>query len=349
MTNITIQGNTPGQIEPRAMTMSLNEMMKKVALEPEIKTVYSGIKENSIGIIVGPSKSCKTMYCENLGMAIAAGLRSYLGLPIKADNKVVLFLSLEEHYSLRTARNIRQAAKLTATLGEAWADNYIVATEEMPTYITTPGHWQLLTDVINKHAPGVVIIDSVGHLCQGIEDSSVAQAFAKNLRELSKKTNTTIICVHHTHKLFGRPLTMDNIAGSRVVAQEMDFMIGINRSIDGQRYIKDLAFRYTPNDKETVTKFTIDDDLWLNVVGEVSEWDMLKEPDGRRDTTNEDKITDCLLERTAADNPSTAANELETHLVASGVMSRGTLFSKLKKLTKEGKIIKSGSQYRLAA
>lgn len=348
MSNITNQDNIPSQTEPRAMTMSLNEMMKKVALEPEINTVYSGIKENSIGIIVGPSKSCKTMYCENLGMAIAAGLRSYLGLPIKADNRVVLFLSLEEHYSLRTARNIQQAAKLTPTLGDAWADNYIVATEEMPTYITTPEHWQILADVINKHAPGVVIIDSVGHLCQGIEDSSVAQAFTQKLRELSKKTNTTIICVHHTHKLFGRPLTMDNIAGSRVVAQEMDFMIGINRSIDGQRYIKDLAFRYTPNDKETVTKFTIDANLWLESAGEVNEWDLLKEPDGRRKTNNGDLITAYLAELLETDTQIATTSELETKFVESGIMSRGTLFNQLRRLVKDGRVTKTDDQYKLA-
>lgn len=333
--------------EQKIMAMPLSEMMKKVATEPKSKFIYSGIKENSVGIIVGPSKTGKTMYGENLGMAIAAGLTSYLGHPIDIENRKVLILSFEEHYTLRTERNAKQAEKLIASHGDAWMENYIVATEEMPTYISTLADWLLLADTIAKYNPGVVILDSVTHMCEGIEDSSTAQAFTKKLRELSRITNTTILAIHHTHKMFGRPLTIDNIAGSRVVGQELDFMIGINRTLDGKRYIKDVAFRYSANDKDTVTTFTIDDDCWLNVTGEEYEHDLLKEPDGRRDNSNGDKITAYLSEKMETEIQTAGAGELQRRFVP-GEMSRTALFDWLKKLVKAGKITETNGQYKLA-
>src|SRR6185312_14300528 len=139
--------------------------------------------------------------------------------------------------------------------------------------------------------------------------------FMKNLRQLSKETGTTIIAIHHTHKLFDRPLSMDNIAGSRVVAQELDFMIGINRTISGCRYIKDLAFRYAPCESESVRVFEIDDRCWLNVIEEEEESKLLAAPDGRRSDANANKIMDFLSAKAETETPYATWAELETQFI----------------------------------
>ena len=328
-------------------TLPLNEMIIKVKNEPKPEFIYSGIKEGSVGIVFGPSKSGKTIFCENLGMAIAAQLPDFLGLPLKVRNPKVLVISFEEHYTNRTMRNIQQAEKLKAAKGESWMTNYLVAKEEMPRYISTSEHWNLLADIINKHSPGIVILDSITRMCQGIEESAVAQQFMKNLRHLSLVTGTTIMPIHHTHKMYGQPISMDTIAGSRVLPQEIDFAIGINKTQDGKRYIKDVFFRYAPDDKETVTTFTIDDKCWLNVTGETNESNLLAAPDGRRDSSRSDKIVAYLTEKMGTETPTAGAGELEARFVP-GEMSRTALFEWLKKLMAAGKITETDGQYRVA-
>jgi archaellum biogenesis ATPase FlaH len=342
----TAPGGAQSQTTAAVYTVPLNEMIRRIENEPTPEFIYSGIKEGSVGIVFGPSKSGKTMFCENLGMAIAAQQQHYLGLELKASNPRVLVLSFEEHYTNRTARNKKQAAKMISEHGEEWMVNYMVATDELPQYISTDAHWKLLADIINSYDPGIVILDSVTRMCQNIEESTVAQEFMRRLRHLASVTGTTVLAIHHTHKLFGQPLSMDNIAGSRVVAQELDFMIGINRTPDGKRYVKDVAFRYSPNEKETVTAFTIDEHCWLNSIGEEQESRLLAGQDGRRNDTNGSKILNYLTDKAETESPAAATSALEEHLVP-GEMARATLFNQLRKLVTERKIEKNGDQYKL--
>jgi KaiC/GvpD/RAD55 family RecA-like ATPase len=87
---------------------TLDALIDKVNKEPAIKFVYPGIAPGSIGIVFGPSKSGKTTFCENLAMSIASGANSFLGKPINCTGRKVLFISLEEFYQGRTARNTKQ-------------------------------------------------------------------------------------------------------------------------------------------------------------------------------------------------------------------------------------------------
>jgi len=347
MTNIN---NTPigasSQTTTPTYTLALNEMIARVENEPTPQFIYSGIKEGSVGIVVGPSKSGKTMFCENLGMSIAAGLSGYLGMPINATNPKVLVLSFEEYYTNRTVRNKRQADALAAVHGNAWMMNYIVATEALPQYISTDSDWKLLADIINSYNPGVVILDSVTRMCKAIEESVVAQEFMRKLRHLGATTSTTILAIHHTHKLFGQALSIDNIAGSRVVSQELDFAIGINRTLTGQRYIKDIAFRYARNDKETVTTFSIDEQCWLNAIREESEVALLAGQDGRRDDSNGNKILAYFRSLVDSNQEGLTTSALESYFIPAQ-MSRGTLFNQLRKLVTSGKLTKEGDQYKL--
>ena len=331
---------------------TLSEMITRVKSEPKLEMIYSGIKEKSIGVVFGPSKSGKTMFCENLAMAMAAGVDNYLGLPIAMPkNCRVLFISFEEHYTNRTERNAKQASALLEQYGEGWLDNFIVVNEEIPRYITTDDHWYTLQDIINDIEPNIVILDSLTHLYQGaIEDSKVAIELTKNLRNLSEETGTTIIAIHHTHKMYGQRLSIDTIAGSRVLAQELDFMIGLNRTPDGKKYIKDVAFRYIQSNDDTVRTYEIDDNCWLNVTGQTDEGNLLAAQDGRKYDVNRNKLFDFIYAETEAGNATIPFSRIEEHFIANGDMSKPTAFSNLQKLLDEKMIIKpSKGEYSLAA
>ena len=336
---------------PAIFGVSLDKMIRRINNEPKLELMYSGIKSKSIGIVFGPSKSGKTMYCENLGMSIAAGLDAYLGKPIRTENHKVMFISFEEHYANRTERNEKQAAKLILQRGENWMDQFIVVNEKMPRYITTKEEWQLLSEQIAAINPAVVFLDSLTHMYQGaIEDSRIAIELMKNLRDLSEKTNTTVVAIHHTHKMYGQPLSIDTVAGSRVLAQETDFMIGLNRTPDGKKYIKDVAFRYIASNDDTVCTYEIGDDCWLISTGEAEESEILTANDGRRDDGSKNLILEFLQQENAAGRDIVDMVVLQNRFVATGEMSRTTVFNNIGKLLRENAVERFGKgAYKLAA
>jgi hypothetical protein len=327
-------------------------MMARVQSEPKMKMIYSGIKENSVGFIFGPSKSAKTIFCENLGFSIASGASSFLDIPLDIENRKILFLSLEEFYAGRTDRNAKQVNKLLSAKNEdAWLDNYIVVNENMPRYISTDDEWEIIKNVISENKPGVVFIDSLSRLYEGsIEESKVAKDVMRRLRELSNDTKTTIIVIHHTHKLTNVPLTIHTIAGSRIIAQDADFMIGMNKTLDGKRYIKNVAFRYSNDDFEKVKVFTIGTDCWLKLTGEEEEAKLLAAYDGRVSDLNRDKILNFICINTSAEKDFIETKELETSLVKTGELSKQTLHTQLKQLVEDKKIIKiTKGKYKVAS
>ena len=327
------------------------DMITRVKSEPRMKMVYSGIKENSVGFIFGPSKCAKTIFCENLGMSIAAGCDSFLGKPINLENKKVLFISLEEFYAGRTERNEKQVAKLVAEKGDAWLANYMVMNENIPRYLMTDDDWKIIYGIIVETKPGIVFIDSLSRMYNGsIEDSSVAKDVMQNLREMANAMKTTIVVIHHTPKLYNSPLTINSIAGSRMIAQDADFMIGLNKTIDGKRYVKDVAFRYAPDDCETVRMFTIGEDLWLNISGDVEEFKLLSVSDGRRDDNNKEKLLDFIAAKGEVNEGVVLYSEIEQRFVKTKEMSSQTAHVQLNSLEQARKISKpEKGKYKLVA
>ncbi len=110
------------------------------------------------------------------------------------------------------------------------------------------------------------------------------------LRELTNKLKITLVVIHHTPKQTGKPIIQDSLAGSRMLSQEADFMIGIGKNIEGKRYFKEVSFRYCQEQNENVTVFDIDSYQWLIPGAEMPETALLKEPDGRKDDTNPDQF-----------------------------------------------------------
>ena len=171
----------------------------------------------------------------------------------------------------------------------------------------------------------------------------------RRLKALALETGTTIIIIHHTTKMYGAALSMDNIAGSRVVAQEVDFAIGLNRTIDGKHYIKDVMFRYASCDCETVRTFTIGDDCWIKVTGKTNEYKLMQPTDRRTDDTNTKHVIEAAKAYIEEGNEQVPTAHLKAALVP-GLMTEPTLHSQIKKLEDEETFIKvSRGVYKLAA
>lgn len=324
--------------------VSLDELIDRYEKEPPVPFIWTGIKKKSFGFIFGPSKSGKTTFCENLAMCLAAQLQQFFGRPITPDNYNVLFISLEEYWQNRTERNKKQATLLNENLGSRdWMKNYKVINELVPRQIATDADWAEIERMITTHKANIVFIDSLSRLYEGgIENSDLAKKVALQLRELSNKLGITLIVIHHTPKQIGKPITQDSLAGSRMLAQEADFMIGIGKNLEGKRYFKEVSFRYCQEQQENVTVFDIDSYQWLVPGAEMPETALLKEPDGRKDDTNPDQVFEFIHDKTLSEQGETFTRELSEEFVATGIMSKQTLFNCLSRLEKDQRITKKG-------
>lgn len=324
--------------------VTLDVLIARHDKEPPVPRVWSGIKKQSFGFIFGPSKSGKTTFCENLAMCLAAQLQSFFGQEIAPDNYNVLFISLEEYWQNRTERNKKQAQLLNENLGSNdWMKNYQVITEIVPRLISTDEDWEEIERMIRVNKANVVFIDSLSRLYEGgIEDSGLAKKVSLKLRELSNKLQITLIVIHHTPKQIGKPITQDSLAGSRILGQEADFLIGIGKSNDGKRYYKEVSFRYKQEQTETVTIFEIDSNQWLLQGAELPETALLKDKDGRADDTNPEQVFEFIVEKTLSAAGETYTSELQTQFVTSGIMSKQTLYNCLSRLEKDERIQKLG-------
>lgn len=324
--------------------VGLADLIRRHDQEPPVPFIWSGIKKNSFGFVFGPSKSGKTTFCENLAMCLAAQLQSFFNQPITPDNYKVLFISLEEYWQARTERNKKQVIPLLENLGTSdWLKNYDVINENVPRQIASDADWLEIERMIVNSKANVVFIDSLSRLYEGgIEDSGLAKKVALVLRELTNKLKITLIVIHHTPKQIGKPITQDSLAGSRMLGQEADFLIGIGKNLEGKRYFKEVSFRYRQEQQENVTLFEIDCHQWLVAGAELPEAALLKEADGRKDETNPDQVFEFIHDKTISTQGETYTRELMAEFVQSNIMSKQTLYNCLDRLEKGNRITKQG-------
>ncbi|MCK5345579.1 MAG: hypothetical protein KAR20_19350 [Candidatus Heimdallarchaeota archaeon] len=71
--------------EKKSNIIPIQELVRIHEKEPEIPFLWNGIKQGSFGFIYGPAKSGKTIFCENLGLSIAANAKEFFGQSISHD------------------------------------------------------------------------------------------------------------------------------------------------------------------------------------------------------------------------------------------------------------------------
>lgn len=270
------------KIEDKSLT--LDQVFKEAATRPKPIYLYKGITVNSTGLIVGSSKGGKTIFAENLLMHYAAGKREFLGRKLGKTGGKVLFLGLEEFWLERSRRNERQISVFSDSEQALIKENYLYQPIDFLTRIVKNKHWQRLETIIKNSKADIVVIDSITRLNHGdLKDSATAERIMQYLRKICHSNKITLICIHHTPKIVNQTMTIDTIKGSSTFAQESDFAIGIGKTSKGDRYIKDLFYRYAPEDNEGAQEFEITENLIVSHISNTSENAILNRSDARRD------------------------------------------------------------------
>ncbi|MDP3314376.1 AAA family ATPase [Lutibacter sp.] len=275
--------------------LTLNEMLVKYETAPKTNFLWSGIKEKSFGLVFGPSKSGKTIFCENLAMSIAMGKDEFFEYPLDGIPKKVLFVGLEEFWLSRIERNRMQFEVLNEEEQLLIGENYRFQPIDFSKRIVRESDYDNLINTIMDSEAEVVFIDSITRMNLGqLENSADSEKLMQKLREVCYDLKITLICIHHTTKMFDCPITMDKIKGSAVFAQESDFAIGVSRTSKNHRYVKNVFFRYAPDDSDIVKEFEIDNSCWLNHLNDVDEDELLARTDKRRATEKPEIISSYL-------------------------------------------------------
>lgn len=264
-------------------TIKFSQAREMYKTMPQKQMLWNGVVEKTFGLVFGPSKSGKTIFCENLAISIAIGRSSYFDYPLDGIPKKVLFIGLEETFQNRMSRNNLQFEALSEEEQALMGENYDVQEQEFPIFITNKENWETLYNSIESSGAEVVFIDSITRANHGkLEDGKTAEEIMSRLKTISQQLNVTLFAIHHTPKLYGSPIHMDSIKGSSVFAQESDFAIGINRTEKKHRYMKNIFFRYANDDEEFVKEFEINNNAWLENSGDVDEDEILQRSDRRR-------------------------------------------------------------------
>lgn len=95
-------------------------------------------------------------------------------------------------------------------------------------------------------AADVLIIDNLSWLCLDSEDGATANALMKEIKGMQKRHGWTIIVVAHTPKRNeGQPLSVNDLAGSRQLANFFDSIFALGRCFVNPsiRYLKQVKVR----------------------------------------------------------------------------------------------------------
>lgn len=124
------------------------------------------------------------------------------------------------------------------------------------------------------------------------------------------------------------------MAGSRVVGQEADFILGINKLSNNIRYFKEVSTRYK-QESELVTPFYINGDFWLVKKIDVQEQSLFKTVDHRENPANQELVFNTIEELSHESGNIKTSNLIKT---LSGSLGRTVIYGYLKNLEQNGLI-----------
>ncbi len=321
------------------------DLIKEIENEPEAKILWNGIIEGSKGLIVGIAKTGKTTFAENLAISLATGRKEFYGHQILCGPKRVLFINLEEKFVRMARRNKKQIISLSENELKMFSDNYYTNPKKFIEYLNNENDWMTLRNYIIQINPDIVFIDSISHMCIGeIEKSSVAQNFTQNLNKYLYSLEKTFIMIHHNVKGNDKPIDQGNIAGSRFISQEFDFAYGFSNipTKEGGNYSCMLYNKDIQNDDNQATIYKINNYGWFENLSVENKYVLYEERkmDFRINSKNKDELLDFFKSSDSSDSSAISTSELTKYFVDKNIMSKTTLFECLKKLVKEGAILR---------
>lgn len=206
--------------------------------EKSLQVFGDYIRENELSIIFGDTNSCKSLLTGDIALSVICNHATWEGhkmseLPLGTQ---VLYYDLE--------MSERQVAERYQNM-DLPADSF-VRISFTPTTYGQAELSDLYGDILERtdgfDKPVVLVLDNMQCFVQNVQNVASVGGFMDTLKNLlSIRKNLTIIVVGHCIKRnLSKPLTENDLAGSKIIANKADVIIGISKSCQGpdMRYVK---------------------------------------------------------------------------------------------------------------
>jgi hypothetical protein len=231
----------------------MNEWLKDAASKPIPRKLCGDFwAEGELAILFGSTGDGKTAFAVQCGNDIACGTSSN-GLELDAEAQGVLYFDFE----LSDSQQLRRYADDPGDTDRSYSNRYsfanglerIEVNAASAMFLDADWEQYLLSEVereIVDSGVKIVIVDNVTWLSRETDKGKFALPLMQRLCELKKRLNLSVLVLAHTPKRDEiRPISLNDLAGSRILANFADAVIAIGKSATEPRvrYLKQLKIR----------------------------------------------------------------------------------------------------------
>ena len=326
----------------RKTTTPFYDLYKRNKNKEKPKQFWAGIIQGSVGFIYGPSKSGKTILCENLAFAIVTGKKEFLGIPIEIPKSRILYISMEEDVDMRLIlRGDNQYKGNSREEKRLIKDNLTYSDKDFIRVVEKEVDWIKLEKEIKEFENSLIFIDSTNQFDIDIENRKDANKMIQRFKDYAQKYHCAIVLIHHTTKIQqGKSMNINTMSGSSALSRKVEFFIGVNYLNNGTRYVKFVNNRYyqPPTDKCKV--FSIQSNTLIKLESEDYESVLLGSEDGRVSSDNTDVVIEFINENIGNGDRFQMESLKPLYEGDDKQMARKTLYNQLDKLIEKGVIEK---------
>lgn len=233
---------------------------------PSITDIFSAMTANQTMAVAkeekNPTKLWKEFWIENevcclfadanVGKSIlAVQIGNHISENILKDNETVLYYDFElskKQFELRyTDKESKKPFNFSDRFIRVELDTDVV--REYCEYSKKPFDEVIIQAIeanISKYNSRVLIVDNLSWLVNMKDTATTAGKLMKNLCNIKKKYNVSILVLSHTPKRnLGSPLTQNSLSGSKKLTNFFDAMFAVGMSIKDSslRYLKQIKVR----------------------------------------------------------------------------------------------------------
>jgi KaiC/GvpD/RAD55 family RecA-like ATPase len=223
-----------------------NQYLKDSMGKPIPKMLFSEFWfEGELCILFANTNDGKTILAVQIADSISSGnpLNSF---KMEADSQVVLYLDFEltdKQFEYRCSNEYEDHYTFSEKFLRAEINTDFFKIDDFDTDL-----FNSVEEAIIKYNPKILIVDNLSFLKQDTEKSRDALPLMKVLKQLKKKYDLSILLLAHTPKRdMSKPISLNDLAGSRQIANFADSIFAIGRSSKNiqTRYLKHIKGRST--------------------------------------------------------------------------------------------------------
>lgn len=233
---------------------SANKWIEEVKDLPTPKMLFSEFwVENEIAILFADTNVGKTILAVQIADSISRGI-PIDGFKMEAEKQKVIYFDFElsaKQFQLRYT--CTECPDGSDEKYHRFDDNFIRAELDQDyEYNNTVDRVDNIISQIESCAfennAKVIVLDNITYINDDVETAKFAAPLMKRLKTLKKTYGWSILVVAHTPKRdLSKPITINDLAGSKQLANFTDSCFAINKSYkdDEVRYFKQLKVRFS--------------------------------------------------------------------------------------------------------